>query len=306
MQFQEVRYFLALSDTLNFTRAAELCNVSQPALTRAIQSLEDKLGGGPLIHRERGNTHLTEFGALMRPYFANVIAEIDAAKKRAKSYAKLGEATLRIGLMCTIGPARFVNLFCSFSKRNPQVDIRLEDGPVSRIEERLVAGELDVAIYARPDGIDPRLHGLALFEERFVVAVAPEDGLARLNAVRMRDLNDKRYLCRANCEYADYMTSLQSRYGAEDPPQPYTSDRDDWIQNMVLAGLGFTYIPEFAVALPGLAIRPLIEPDVVRTVHLVTVRGRPHSPAVGAFVHAARRHPWEGRVGGDVTVGFEG
>ena len=63
---------------------------------------------------------------------------------------------------------------------------------------------------------------------------------------------------------------------------------------MVLAGLGFTYIPEFAVTVPGLVIRPLIEPELYRTVNLVTVRGRPHSPAVGAFVREARTHHWKG------------
>lgn len=59
------------------------------------------------------------------------------------------------------------------------------------------------------------------------------------------------------------------------------------------AGLGFTYIPEYAVTMPSLVIRPLVEPEVYRTVSLVTVRGRPHSPAVGAFVHEAKRYDWQ-------------
>jgi DNA-binding transcriptional LysR family regulator len=62
---------------------------------------------------------------------------------------------------------------------------------------------------------------------------------------------------------------------------------------MVMAGLGFTYIPEHAVTVPGLVIRPLVEPEVYRTVSLVTVRGRPHSPAVGAFVREAKRYDWQ-------------
>jgi DNA-binding transcriptional LysR family regulator len=61
---------------------------------------------------------------------------------------------------------------------------------------------------------------------------------------------------------------------------------------MVLSGLGFTYIPEYAVTVPGLVTRPLVEPEVFRTVSLVTVRGRPHSPAVGACVRAAKGYGW--------------
>ena len=65
MEMQQVRYFLAVSRTLNFTRAAEECNVTQPALTRAIKQLEDELGG-ELIRREGRNTHLTDLGNARR------------------------------------------------------------------------------------------------------------------------------------------------------------------------------------------------------------------------------------------------
>jgi hypothetical protein len=63
---------------------------------------------------------------------------------------------------------------------------------------------------------------------------------------------------------------------------------------MICAGFGFGFFPEYAVTMPGLECRPLIEPVMVRTVCLVTMRGRPHSPGVGAFVRAARGFPWPG------------
>src|SRR5687767_15951449 len=102
MEMQQVRYFVALARTLNFTRAAEQCNVSQPALTRAIQQLEHELGG-PLFHRERGNTHLSELGRMMLPYLETVHVQTLAAREQAKAVRKLEKATLKIGAMCTIG-----------------------------------------------------------------------------------------------------------------------------------------------------------------------------------------------------------
>ena len=60
MEMHQIRYFLAVCEELNFTRAAETCHVAQPSLTRAIKLLEEELGG-PLFHRERARTHLTEF-----------------------------------------------------------------------------------------------------------------------------------------------------------------------------------------------------------------------------------------------------
>src|SRR6185312_471185 len=72
MELHEIRYFLALSKTLNFTKAAEACHVSQPALTRAIRKMEDELGG-LLFSRERNNTHMTELGRLIEPHLAEVL-----------------------------------------------------------------------------------------------------------------------------------------------------------------------------------------------------------------------------------------
>jgi DNA-binding transcriptional LysR family regulator len=285
MEHYQVRYFQALCETLNFTRAAEKCNVSQPSLTRAIQNLEGELGG-PLFHRERQNTHLTELGRTMRPYLEEVMAQTEAAKERARQFVKLKDAPLSIGVMCTIGPKKLLPLFTEFQSRYPGVDIAFRDARAQVLQEMLIQGELDVAIFGIPDEIDTRYHAMALFDERFVIAFAPGHRFEPLSAVRLRDFNGERYVSRANCEYGDYMRALAAKQGVE-PIRPYRSERDDWIQVMALAGLGFTFIPEFAITVSGLEVRPLIEPEVQRTVNVVTVRGRPHSPAVGAFVRTA-------------------
>src|SRR5690242_2529818 len=83
MEMHQIRYFLADADTLNFTRAAERCHVSQPALTRAIQQLEEELGG-LLLRRERKLTHLTDFGRLIEPHLRQLHADAEAAKSTAK------------------------------------------------------------------------------------------------------------------------------------------------------------------------------------------------------------------------------
>jgi DNA-binding transcriptional LysR family regulator len=232
----------------------------------------------------------------MKPYLTASMAYLETARSKARGYAGLAGSSLSVGLMCTIGPARLVDFFAGFTRRHPQVETHLEDGPVDTIERRLLEGSLNLAIYCRPEQLGDRLHAIALFRERFVVALAPDDPLAARDAVRMRDLNGHSYLGRKKCEFHEHLRAARLRLGGIEFERPYTSDRDDWVQSMVLAGLGFTYIPEFAVAMPGLVLRPLVEPEVWRTVQLVTVRGRPHSPAVGAFVHAARRHSWPGKV----------
>lgn len=285
MELHQVKYFLAVCETLNFTRAAEKCNVSQPSLTRAIQTLEGELGG-PLFHRERQNTHLTELGQTMRPYLEEVGRQAAAAKERARQYANLTDAPLSVGVMCTIGPSKLLPLFAEFQRRYPGVDIALRDARAQVLQEMLAKGEIDVAIFGLPEPIDERFNVLELFHEAFVIGFGPGHPFEQLNAVRLCDLHQRRYLSRANCEFGEYMRGICREQGIE-PLRPYRSERDDWIQAMALAGLGFTFIPEYAVTIRDLLTRPLVEPSVARSVHLVTVRGRPHAKAVGAFVHTA-------------------
>src|SRR6059058_5874137 len=101
MEMHQVRYFLALCDELNFTRAAERCHVAQPSLTRAIKSLEEELGG-PLFHRERANTHLSELGRTIKPFLDDLFRRAEDAKREARDFIRLKRTPLRLGLMCTI------------------------------------------------------------------------------------------------------------------------------------------------------------------------------------------------------------
>jgi len=290
MELYQVRYFLALCETLNFTRAADNCNVTQPSLTRAIQALEHEFGG-PLLHRERNRTHLTDLGKLVRPYLQEVLQQSQAAKARAKEFSGLAATPFTLGVMCTIGPQRLIGMMTRFRETNAGVQISFSDANAEALQGMLDKGELDVALMAFPDGIPDRYHALPLYQEHFVIAFAPGHRFEKLNAVRARDLDGERYLSRVNCEFGDVMLEVYKKQGV-DLTRPYRSERDDWILCMAAAGLGFSFIPEYCITIPGIVTRPLIEPEVIRTISLVTVRGRPHSPALGAFVREAKAEHW--------------
>jgi DNA-binding transcriptional LysR family regulator len=290
MEMHQIRYFLAVCEVLNFTRAAEACNVSQPSLTRAIKGLEDELGG-PLFRRERNNTHLTGLGEMMRPHLTQVLIETDAAKERAKSFARLDDVELKLGMMCTIGPRRFVPFLQTFRERHPKVRLLVQDGSNVQLQERLAQGELDVAVYGQPEEMDERFQARRLYDERFVIGVGPGHPFDKQNAVRCQDLHDQAYLNRVQCEFFGEAGRVFRANGAK-TRIVFRSDRDDWVQSMAMAGLGFTFIPEYAVTMPGLRVRPLIEPEIVRTIQVVTVRGRPHVPVVAAFVREILAFPW--------------
>ena len=293
MEMHQIRYFLAVGEHLNFTRAAEKCNVSQPALTRAIQGLEHELGG-PLFHRERNHTHLTELGRMMLPFLQTMLRQTQEAKQKAKSFIGLKNAPLTVGVMCTIGPNRLLDLFATFAVHNTGIRIRFRDLSHPEIVKQLTSGDLDVAILAQPDELDNSFHGLPLFEERFVVGAAANHRFSKVKAVKMADMDGETYLGRLHCEFWVFLEQKFEELGAK-LKLAYRSEREDWVQAMIKAGFGIACIPESAVIAEGIITRKLVEPEVKRIVQLVTVRGRPQSPAVGAFVREAMR--WRNRQG---------
>jgi DNA-binding transcriptional LysR family regulator len=290
MEIQQARYFLALCDSLNFTRAAETCAVTQPSLTKAIQKLEQELGG-PLFRRERGFSHLTDLGRRMRPHVEALVHADEMARLEADAWRRTDQTPIRLGVMCTIGPTRLIALLKRLRRDAPSVQLDLKDAPGRELVGLLMAGELDVALLALP-GLPERCDRLPLYRERYVVAFAPGHRFEALAAVPLRELNHEDYLNRVNCEYPDHFEALGIPDPAADARICYASEREDWIQAMILAGLGCAVMPEFLPILPGIATRIVVEPEISREIQLVTVAGRRFSPALKAFVDFARRQDW--------------
>jgi LysR family transcriptional regulator, hydrogen peroxide-inducible genes activator len=292
MEMHQIRYFLAVAQELNFTRAAERCNVAQPSLTRAVKLLEEELGG-PLFHRERSRTHLSELGNMVLPYLTQVYEQTQTVKRQAIDFTRLKRTVLKLGVMCTVSPMHLVDLIRAVQSRHGGIELQLVDASAPELQERLIAGDLQVGIYCVPGREhDERLHYMPLFREQFMIVVHPGHPLASRNAIRVKDLDGERYLNRTKCEFNDYPVFRQGGATCE---MVYRSERDDWILAMIAAGLGFGFMPEYSVSHGGVVARPLIEPEFWREVNLVTVRGRPHSPAVGAFVREAMRTQWLGQ-----------
>jgi LysR family transcriptional regulator, hydrogen peroxide-inducible genes activator len=295
MEMYQIRYFLAVCETLNFTRAAELCNVTQPALTRAIQKLEEELGG-LLLRRERNLTHLTDFGRLLQPQLRQIMVDAESAKSTARNFLKLEDAALKLGVMCTIGPLRFAAFLGAFRQAQAGIEINIVEGVPGKLCERLLEGELDLAVMAQPEAFDERLEKIPLYRERFMIGFATGHRFEAKNAVDLAELEGESYLLRASCEYKDHLRDLCRARGVSNR-RAFASERDDWIQSMVAAGMGVCFLPEYSATCPGVVMRPILEPEVAREVSLLYIAGRRFSPAVAAFVRAIKSYNWQ-----DVTI----
>src|SRR4051794_1214545 len=145
MEMQQVRYFLAVSRTLNFTRAAEECNVTQPALTRAIKQLEDELGG-ELIRREGRNSHLTDLGNRMQPLLQQCYDSAIAAKQVASKLKKGEVSVLAIGVSWSLDIDLLLAPLNELVKAFPTLQLRLRRGTAADIAGMLKNGEVELAI----------------------------------------------------------------------------------------------------------------------------------------------------------------
>ena len=189
MDIHHIRYFLAVCETRNFTRAAERCNVTQPALSRAIQQLEDEVGG-LLFRRERNLTHITDLGALLRPRFQQIVDELSGVRQEASQFLSLDDASLKVGIMCTIGPRRFTGLLTDFHRRHKGIQLQLVEGVPAKLSSLLEAGELDVAIMSSAEDFPERFDVTPLFRERFMLAFPTGHRLAQYDAIP--DRGDRR------------------------------------------------------------------------------------------------------------------
>lgn len=288
----QIRYVLAAAKTLNFTKAAAECGVTQPALTKGIKTLEDELGA-PLFHREGRKILVSDFGRSMLPHLRQIVSEAEAARDLAESFRLLDKAPIRLGVMSNVGHLRLSRFLAQFEKTHSGIELSVVEGSSDDLRDRLSAGDLDIAIMTRTPELDEDLRTTPLYTERYVVVFPPEHRLGNLNAVSLGHLSGENYVDRLSCEMREMVMAVCAEREVELYAR-FRSEREDWVQAMVLAGIGFAFMPEYSVTLPGLLQRPLIEPSVAREVAAVTVPGRRYTPAVGAFMRSTQSFAWPG------------
>jgi DNA-binding transcriptional LysR family regulator len=288
----QVRYVLAAARLLNFTRAAALCNVSQPAMTKAIRTLEAELGA-PLFHREGKKILLSEFGQTILPHLQMILNETEATRTLADNFRLLRNVPVRLGVMSTIGPVRLSRFLAKFQTDYRGVEVAVSEANAETLKSQLESAELDLAVLNAMDDHRDSFTVHELYRERYVVIFPPEHRLAKLNAIKLSDLSGEPYVDRLSCEMREMVMAVCAANRVTLYAR-FRSEREDWVQAMVQARIGFAFMPECSVTLPNLLQRPLIEPEVSRTISLLSVPGRPFTPATAALLRAAKTFHWPG------------
>ena len=256
MEMHQVRYFLAVAEELKFTRASERCNVTKPSLSRAIKLLEEELGG-LLLHRERDSTRLTELG-LMPRRLQSVYDQSTLVKRLSREFVKKWPS--QTGDRRRELTEVIVDHIANIRTHQPEVELELCDANAKDLRARLLAGRLEVAIYALP-GKEPdeRIRSIPCSASNGL-AVPRGHRLVKTGVFPVQEMNGETYIHRVNCEFAGYADDVLREKGVTCNPV-YWSERDDWTLAMVAAGLGFAFMPENAVKHPGVIGLPVVRPN---------------------------------------------
>jgi len=279
MELHQVRYFLAVCDARNFTRAAERCNVSQPALTSAIKKLEEELDGA-LFHRERSGAKLTTLGRLVFPRFQRLAGESEWIAKIAHDHRHLEAVPVRLGVMPSIGPARLTQLLEAFRVEAPGLEIEIEVAMPAKLTAKLEEADLDVVV----TNVDapPWAVVKPLYEERYYVVLPPDHPLSSKSEIGLPELGGERYIDRLECELRDQIAEVCAGRSIE-LYAAYRADREAWVECLVRAGIGYAFMPEHSIVSPDTVRRPLVDPEVRRSVSLMRSAERPVAPAAKVF-----------------------
>jgi DNA-binding transcriptional LysR family regulator len=298
MEMHQVRYFLAVAQLLNFTRAAEECNVTQPSLTRAIKQLEAELGGD-LFRRERP-TQMTELGQRMHPLLKQCYEAAIGARSLASSF-KSGEiGALRIALTRSVDLSLLIPFLNEVKRQFNRLEFKFLRGNSREVAEMLKKGEAELGIAAEIAQEWDRLDTWPLFTEDFRLVVSRQHRLAERGSVELEDLRAEQLLSRNYCEHAERLGASLREHGLNvDRGHEVSSERD--LIELVEADIGVAIIPDTSPIPQTLKRTAVGGLDARRTVHLYGVAGRERTAVASAIMRMLRGADWRPSKSDDGT-----
>jgi DNA-binding transcriptional LysR family regulator len=282
---RQMRAFVALAKTGNFTLAAEYLHVTQSALSGLIKEMEQTLGVR-VVDRSTRKIALTEIGLGLLPLFAKMIDDLDGAMQDIANRTALKKGMVRIAapqmMACTLLP----EVIAAYRRAHPEVQVKLVDCAVESVSSRVFSGEVDFGIGPERDP-QAQISAQVLFEMPFVLVFPQGHALAAKDEVSWSDVNAYPFI------------SLQGQFTERLLADMHATLRDAPLNPanevtfmttalaMVSAGLGVTVCLPYAeplVKLYQLHMRLLQEPQLTRRFFVYSREGRSLSPAADSFI----------------------
>ncbi|WP_355660158.1 LysR family transcriptional regulator [Halomonas salifodinae] len=284
MTVKQLRAFLAVAQTLSFTRACERLHLSQPALSLAIKGLEESLGG-PLLIRSTRSVRLTPEGESLVPLAKRLLVEWDNTEELLRQRFTLQLGRVAVAAMpafaCNLLPAALM----AFRRRHPRITVTVHDVINEQVIEMVRRGQVELGIAFAPEA-ERGLAFTPLFEDRFVAVVPADSPLAEAGTLRWADLLAYNLITLQRPSLVRLL--LESELAAQGIELAVTFESHQLVTvgRMVASGLGVSAVPALCreqMHELGARCLPLEAPVISRPVGVLSPAGQELSVAAQAL-----------------------
>ncbi len=294
MNLRDLKYLIAVAETLHFGKAAERCFVSQPTLSGQLKKLEDELGVS-FFERTNRSVAITPIGEMVLQHAKLVIEQVDAIVQLAQAHNDPLAGPIRVGAIPTISPYLMPLILMPLRQQYPKMKLILVEETTDNLIDHLLDHKVDIAILGTPVS-EPELAELPIFNEPFWLAHHSDHELYTKDEITRKDLTnlDLLLLADGHCLARQVMDVCQV---AEESLNGDSADLRaaslETLLQLVGAGYGSTLVPALAMQGSwttglGIVARKLELKDAYRTVRLVYRRSFPRVSAIDALAEVIK------------------
>ena len=286
MDIRHFRYFLAVAQQRNFTRAAEVLGIAPPTLSRQVQDLEAELGVR-LFVREQRQVSLTQAGEALLPEAQATVSQFERAGRHAQRAGRGETGHIELGYVASAVYSgvlqRQVQGFC---RESAEVSISVREAPMANLPTMVAEGRFDIGYVRSPMALPDGVEAVRLNAEGFVLALAADAWLARLKVISPEHLQNETFVLPEQIS-GTLQVARQGGFAPRLGPQPGGLVA---VIALVSLGQGVAVVPASVVGhihLPGVVYRPIEGCDVMSWLSLIHRRFE-KSAAVARYIEQAK------------------
>jgi len=285
IELRELRLFLGIAESRSFSACADKHGISQPALSRAIRQMEERLGAR-LFDRDTRSVRLSPAGEHLRPAAERIVREVELGIEGLKQFVTGSRGRIVAACLPSLSATLLPGAIAAFKSKAPDVEFQVIDGLSGDVVEAVLQGRADLGLALRPVQ-DDALDYQEICRDPFGLVCREDDELATADAISWRDFENRPFIAMAPHSSVRMMTDaafIQTMM----PIKPlYECSQMATTGALILSGMGISALPRMAMPLAapgGLSWRLLSGPSLSRSVGVITRRNGQESALISAFV----------------------
>jgi LysR family hydrogen peroxide-inducible transcriptional activator len=244
MELHQLRYFLAVARTRNFSRAAEQCHVAQPSLSQQIMKLESDLKER-LFERNKREVSLTPAGKIFRSHAERILEEVELARDKVSETNGMLRGQVVLGALPTVAPYYLPERLRAFTAKHPNIEVVVHEDTTAQLSRAVLEKEIDVALVSLPVEL-AGLKAEEFFDEGLLVALPEKHALAKKKRLVLDDLESETFILMKEGHCLAGQALQFCRLNGFAPRVSFRSAQIETVLAFVATGWGVSVVPAMA------------------------------------------------------------